>query len=369
MRRKLKSFGQIVALVIIDLFAFYVALVIAIYIRTDLLQFFIPDMSPLLFTLQYAFSVTWIPVVYIIVIAFESLYKIRYPFWEETRNLAKALMFAVLIVFFVVYVRKMFGQEPVIRTVFIIHFFVSLFIFPLCRFWGKRALYKLGIWRENVIILGAGENATLTIKGLSREEHLGYHVIGLLDDDPKKIGSFIEIGKSKYKIYGEISNFTKFVSVLDIQTVFIVNPYPTEELTNLVNNVYRYVKKVIVIPDIKGVSIFNSELHYLFTEKLFMIKMRNSLNSDANMIFKRLFDMTVSFVGLIVILPFVLILMLLVKLTSRGPIFYSQDRVGKGGKIFKALKFRSMFVDADEQLKKILESNPEARKEWKPVTR
>jgi len=64
---------------------------------------------------------------------------------------------------------------------------------------------------------------------------------------------------------------------------------------------------------------------------------------------KRLFDIIMSFIGAIIVLPFLLIIGLLVKLSSKGPVFYLQTRVGLHGKDFKIIKFRTMYVDADKQ--------------------
>jgi lipopolysaccharide/colanic/teichoic acid biosynthesis glycosyltransferase len=64
---------------------------------------------------------------------------------------------------------------------------------------------------------------------------------------------------------------------------------------------------------------------------------------------KRLFDIVMSFVGALIALPFLLVIALLVKLTSKGPVFYLQTRVGLHGKDFKIIKFRTMYVDSDKQ--------------------
>ncbi len=65
-----------------------------------------------------------------------------------------------------------------------------------------------------------------------------------------------------------------------------------------------------------------------------------------------------------VLIPVFFILMILTKLTSRGPIFYGHKRVGKNGKEFKCWKFRSMCIDADKKLEEILATNPQMRAEW-----
>jgi len=69
---------------------------------------------------------------------------------------------------------------------------------------------------------------------------------------------------------------------------------------------------------------------------------------DLGLIFKRIFDVVVSFVGLIVFLPLMIILAVVVKFTSPGPIFFGSERVGIGGQIFRMIKFRSMVVNADK---------------------
>ncbi len=81
-------------------------------------------------------------------------------------------------------------------------------------------------------------------------------------------------------------------------------------------------------------------------------------------LWKRGFDIIFSLFALIVSLPIAIPIMIAIKLTDRGPIFYKQKRVGYQGKEFYIYKFRSMYPDADKRLKEILEKDPEAKKEW-----
>ncbi len=73
--------------------------------------------------------------------------------------------------------------------------------------------------------------------------------------------------------------------------------------------------------------------------------------------FKRMLDIIASVIGLIVLSPVFLIVSLAIKAEDRGPIFYSQVRLGKGQRPFKMYKFRSMIVDADKKLEKLLKQN------------
>ena len=78
---------------------------------------------------------------------------------------------------------------------------------------------------------------------------------------------------------------------------------------------------------------------------------------------KRIFDVTFLIVGIVFLVPVLLVIAVFIKLDG-GPIFYSQDRLGKYGKVFRFWKFRSMELEADEYLADYLTSNPEAAIEW-----
>jgi len=84
------------------------------------------------------------------------------------------------------------------------------------------------------------------------------------------------------------------------------------------------------------------------------------VNKKFWLLVKEVFDKIVSFISLVVLLPLFLVVAILIKLDSPGPVFFLQDRVGKDGKIFKVFKFRTMTSDAPEKTKGkyIDKSNP-----------
>lgn len=79
---------------------------------------------------------------------------------------------------------------------------------------------------------------------------------------------------------------------------------------------------------------------------------------------KRIFDILFSLFALLATFPIFLTLAVIIRLTSKGPAVYGHQRVGRGGKPFKCLKFRSMYQDADERLTELLQQNPEYAAEW-----
>lgn len=367
---KYKGLVQFLSLVCLDIIAYYISLFIAVFLQTNLhllMNFsyiFTYNLAPFTFTLNYAFSIWWIPLVFILVMTFEKLYLIRYPFWDETRVILKSVTIATVFIVITIIIRNMYGN--ISRSLFIYLWFILIFVQPTVRFFGKKLLYRIGVWKDSVLIIGAGNSAIETVKGLISDGQLGYHVIGFLDDDPKKINTFITINHKKYKVYGKVSQFTKFIRLLDISNVIIAMPHLSrEKLSILTASVQKYTKSVLVVPDLAGIAQVNTELYYLFMQKIFLLKIKNNLKSGLNQATKWLFNMVISIILLPILLPVIAVIAVLIRLDSKGPAFIIQERLGIHDTIFKCIKFRTMFLDSDRILDKHLRSNPDARQEWK----
>ena len=79
---------------------------------------------------------------------------------------------------------------------------------------------------------------------------------------------------------------------------------------------------------------------------------------------KRAFDICFSLIAILSLLPIYYLIAVAIRLSGPGPIFFLDTRVGYGGKIFRCFKFRTMYIDADVRLKRILEADPEAAREY-----
>jgi len=137
-----------------------------------------------------------------------------------------------------------------------------------------------------------------------------------------------------------------------------------ERLTSLVNRVQRIAREVFLVPNMRGLSVLGSELYYLFLESTLIIRIRNNLMSPYRRFLKRSFDLLLSILLIPLLIPLFIIIAILIKIDSPGPVFFRHRRVGKGGKEFHVLKFRTMHVDAEKRLKELLENDSEARREW-----
>ena len=357
----LKHSIAVILLMCIDLAAFYCSLVAAFTSRM-LIDVFVADVAPFILPFSYFLKIWWLPMVFLLFMAYERLYIKKLPFWDEARECVKAVTISTVTILAMVTLGKMI---EISRLTILLLWVYALFLFPFFRLLGKKVLFRSGLWKENVIIIGAGTAGIEAAKGLRSERHLGYALIGFLDDDDDKIGREIDIHGETYKVFGKTRNFSKFVTLLDIPTVIIAIPsLPVEQLTELTSTIQKQVKNILLIPDLKGIALTNTELYHLFTQELFLLKIRNNLKSPYNRLIKRTFDIVVSLLLLPVLVPLISVLGALIKLESAGPVFYRHTRVGRGGRSFGIYKFRSMYRDSKERLERILATDPDAKREW-----
>ena len=360
MTKHLRNVLKIIALFSLDISAFYCSLLIAYHTR-KMLNLVFPHLYPQV-PFSFFLKIWWMPVIFLLFIAYERLYTKKLPFWDETRELFKTISASTIAILAIITLGKMTGSISRLTILFL--WLSGLFFFPLLRLLGKKALYTLGLWKDNVIIVGAGAAGIDTAKGLNADRHLGYHVIGFLDDNETP-GKQVQVDGATYKIFGKVRHFTKFVRHLDISTVIIAIPsLSVEKLSELTNDIQKHTKSVLLVPDIKGVALTNTELYHLFIQQLFLLKINNNLKSPYNRFVKRTFDLALPIVLLPLFVPFVGILGLLIKLDSPGPVFFRHTRVGRSGRPFRIYKFRSMYRDSRERLERILETDPSAKQEW-----
>lgn len=359
LRRLMKKAIQVLCLILIDLAAFYLSMSLAWFIRTELVSYLNITLPVFTFSYEYLLSLLWVPAIYLFFIFYENLYMSNLPFWDETRNLVKALTIGTITILAIVTLGKM--SDKVSRTMLLGIWALSLFFFPFGRLWGKRILSKVGIWKERVLILGAGNAGRLVVEGLSRERHMGYDIIGFLDDDERKRGEIIN-GK---KVFGALRHLPRFIKELDIRTVIIAMPsLPPERMTVLTAWVQGLAVNTMIIPDIRGVALLNTELLHLFYEEIFLMNIRNNLKSIPNRTVKRVFDILISLLSMPFLIPLIFLIGALIRIETKGPAIYAHERIGRDGRPFRCYKFRTMYRDAEERLKEILNSDEELRGEW-----
>ncbi|GAB6162664.1 undecaprenyl-phosphate galactose phosphotransferase WbaP [Desulfothermus naphthae] len=336
----------------------YLVLNFSIYLKNILGEFGVFNVKP--GVNDYFSQIWWVSFFLILMFFIKGLYCKRLPFWTETREIVLSVFFTILLCFSVIYLKKTINFP---RAILILYFFFIIFILPISRYFFKLFLCKISIYSKDVIILGAGVAGKTVVQGLLYNRELGFNVIGFLDDN--KLGKYITINGNKYNVLGKIRDFKKIIKEKNIDSVVIAMPsLGRERLAELAAEVQCFVRRLYIVPEMRGISISNSELYHLFEEQLFLLKINNNLQSLKNKMVKRLFDLTMGICLLPFLIPLILIIGVMIKLDSEGNVFFSHTRVGKKGKKIKVLKFRTMYKDAQDRLKKILEEDERARREW-----
>jgi undecaprenyl-phosphate galactose phosphotransferase len=130
-----------------------------------------------------------------------------------------------------------------------------------------------------------------------------------------------------------------------------------------VSRLHRRFETVTVVPDLGTLPFAWGTAHFLFDRHRILLTSRNRFKDPFNRVTKRTLDLLASVLLLVLALPVLAVIALVIRCTSRGPAFLMQERLGRGGRRFKCLKFRTMFVDADERLETLLQ-DPTLRQEW-----
>ena len=351
-RRKL----GILMLVGIDLLTIFAVLNLSMFVRTEILPHF--RRFPIFPDIDFTFF-WWIFPAWMFFFVYEGLYTKRFSFWDEVKMLWKVVFFSTLATFSVLYLRK--TGEQVSRTVLVLMGLISLPVLPLVRTNVKKLLFRAGLLRSKVLILGAGKTGELIFNALKRDSNLGLNVVGFLDDDPAKIGRTV----GGVKVHAGVDKAQKYIGRCGIDSVVIAMPgCEKKKFMSLVNRLQHKAQNILIIPDLFGITVLGTDLQHFFQEQAIGLEVKNNLAQPLNILIKKLFDFTVSSVLLVLLSVPMTVIAVLIRMTSRGPAIFSQERVGRRGRTFQCYKFRTMYEDAEERLRNLLENSTDAQTEW-----
>jgi Undecaprenyl-phosphate glucose phosphotransferase len=208
--------------------------------------------------------------------------------------------------------------------------------------WGSlRFLRQSGFNRSPVLIVGTGRVARKTANALQQAGWTGLYVLGFVEDEPQRRTLDLDI-------LGTTGELPRLIAEHKVGHVFIALPlnryHEARRVFDILSQTVVDVRLVADAPDLAGLSLTTTTI-----EGLTVIGLRESPHFGLNVLVKRTMDIVLSFTALVLLSPVLLLVSLLVKFSSRGPIFYRQERCGLGGEPFSMLKFRTMSVDAEAQ--------------------
>jgi len=207
---------------------------------------------------------------------------------------------------------------------------------------------------SRTLIIGIGEDANRIKKTFNKDEFNDIEVVGIVDKKEE-----IEKNKSslsEYEIIGYINDIKKIISKNEIQTIIISGRvYPYYEILNIIEAIKGMDVLILMFPGFFEFSISRMESREISGVPL--IHIANIGFFGFNLFVKNLFDYILGSVIFILFIPIYLIVGLLIKLDSKGPILYKQVRVTKDDKEFYMYKFRTMITDAEKRLGQIRDKN------------
>jgi Undecaprenyl-phosphate galactose phosphotransferase WbaP len=308
------------------------------------------------YTLQW-YARLW-PVIAICLIAFgvRGLYPAKgtSPV-EEFRRLTviTSLVYTSLIVFTFL----QHQAETYSRLVFIAAWLLSAIFLPLGRALCRHIAGSQSWWGTSTVLLGAGPTAREVLRQLRSNPGIGIRVQAAFGNNADVLSI------DGVPVIGGLKQAPKAALRSGITTAIVALPDLAGcSLYEIVNEFGKYFPELLIVADTCGPANLCIEARSL--GHLLTISVRQNLLLRGPRICKRTLDITLSLCAGIFLLPLIVVVAIATKLSSPGPVFYSQRRIGKARKPFKAWKFRTMIPDADKVLARHLARDPLLREEW-----
>lgn len=322
------------------LLAFYVSYQIRFF--TPFGEYFevtkgIPPYSGYLF-----FAIITLPLWFMVFQSFKMYRLNRTVFvFDELFLVIKCVTIAVVLSMGIIFFYRDF---PFSRLAFVILWPLAIFFIMIGRYLMlkiEKNLYNKNIGVKNVAIVGTNEMALKIYEKFNRDKFAGFNVVGYFTKDG--IDSGLLSGKNLIGSYSDLPDKIKQLSLEKILIALPSNQH--DDLYTLIQECEGINVEFMLAPDF--IETITSKLKMEEVDGIPFLKLKSLPMNIWNRFLKRTFDIVVSGFILLVISPIMIGLALAVKLTSKGPVFYKQERVGLDGKKFMMLKFRSMKTDAE----------------------
>lgn len=204
--------------------------------------------------------------------------------------------------------------------------------------------YKRGVGLRNALIVGTGDEAQALGQLLRRKKNLGYALQGFIALPGAHSGGRVE-GE---RVLGGVDSLFLHVRRMFIDEIFLTTPCERGVLLDLLEDARDLRVDLRLVPEVMDGLVWKSPVEYV--GELPTIPLHRGRISEAGLLLKRGMDLFFSFSMLLLLSPLLLLIALLIRMDSRGPVFYCSERLGKKGRIFQCIKFRTMVQNAEEQL-------------------
>ncbi|MBS4027443.1 MAG: undecaprenyl-phosphate glucose phosphotransferase [Ignavibacteriales bacterium] len=267
---------------------------------------------------------------------------------DELSLLFKATSFGILLLFFLVFIDDQGVGSPTMSRLYILAYWAIL-LFSVSS--GRLAIHTFqrrmliaGVGRRKAVIIGISEKAKELYSHVKKYPELGLEMVGFVSLEELNF----EKGTNDFQIIGALNSFSTIVEKHAIKEVLIaLDSTQHDKLLEVIAQCNSHDVELKIIPDLY--DIISGQARTMPLHGFPLIEIMPEIMQPWEKFLKRLLDICFSLFSLIFILPLWIIVAILIKVTSKGTILYSQERVGKDGKHFRIYKFRTMYDDAEKQ--------------------
>ncbi|MFH2059637.1 MAG: sugar transferase [Pseudomonadota bacterium] len=281
------------------------------------------------------------------------------PFWQFFTTILKSCFMGIILVNIAMFFLHITEVSRILMGIFLI---LDICLLTLSKFIIFKTLEKIrtdGFNTRNVLIVGSDNRARQIIEAAEKHKATGYKVLGCFEADEKNMGKTIT---SNHKVIGLIKDLESYLrnNIVD-ELIFAMSLKKIKKADRYIAIAESMGIKVRIIPD--------WEIHYLmyrpgiatiqFEEFLgiYNMSLQSTPQNEGALLIKNAMDFIFAIILIILLLPFFISIGIAIKIFSRGPIFYTQERLGMNGRRFMVYKFRTMIEKADEMLKELAEMN------------
>ncbi|MBI4982314.1 MAG: undecaprenyl-phosphate glucose phosphotransferase [Candidatus Omnitrophica bacterium] len=262
----------------------------------------------------------------------------------EFKKIFKANLIATLVYITVFYLVKEYKYS---RVVFVYFFCINVLLLSLFRLFLRLFLSwlrKRGYNLRYVLIVGDGVLGQDVEKKITEHAEYGFKVIGFLSQDKESVGKVV----NNIPVLGTYKDVKEIIKNYNIDQLILALSFDhLRFIRPILGMVYDEMCEIKLIPDLFQYFTVRQSIDVL--DGLPIINLRESPLYGWNRLLKRIFDIVVSMIIVFICSPLMCLAAVLIKLTSAGPVFYKQERMGLDGKNFSILKFRSMFLNAEKE--------------------
>jgi exopolysaccharide biosynthesis polyprenyl glycosylphosphotransferase len=294
-------------------------------------------------------NAVWMFGYWFLLFLFFGLYRPWYAHsrFDELVTLVKTVFFGVIAIFLLTSEITDLSTPPKFSRLLIVTYWILMTFMVangrmLLRTIQRRML-ESGIGMCRTLIVGWNEKARALLDKVKRFPALGHRVVGFVDvRTPKARQAYGDV-----PVLGSIHELSWLIQREKVENVLIaLDIFQQREMTEVVNQCTGFSLTIKIIPDLYSIVMGQARTNQIYGFPL--IEIFPQIMPLWERRFKRLIDLVVALCIVVIGLPLWLLLALIIKLDSRGPVFYRQERVGKDGQTFSIIKFRTMVQNAEQ---------------------